>query len=104
MPKDQLRTLVYNTDVNTLLQDGLDKVAAGYTTFEEILKLIELEDDDIATESDLRSAIDAARIALNQQEESEQDKLKEHQEAKEVERNISAPAKMDNSQIINAIE
>ncbi len=102
--KEELRELVYKADVNTLLQDGLDKVAAGYTTFEEILKLIELEDDDIATESDLRSAIDAARIALNQQEESEQDKLKEHQEAKEVERNISAPAKMDNSQIINAIE
>ena len=45
MPKDQLRTLVYNTDVNTLLQDGLEKVVAGYTTFEEVVKLIELDDD-----------------------------------------------------------
>ena len=45
MPKDKLRTLVYNTDVNTLLQDGLEKVIDGYTTFEEVLKLIELDDD-----------------------------------------------------------
>ena len=45
MPKDQLRTLVYNTDVNTLLQDGLEKVINGYTTFEEVIKLIELDDD-----------------------------------------------------------
>ena len=45
MPKNQLRTLVYNTDVNTLLQDGLEKVINGYTTFEEVIKLIELDDD-----------------------------------------------------------
>ena len=45
MPKDHLRTLVYNSDVNTLLQDGLEKVINGYTTFEEVLKLIELDDD-----------------------------------------------------------
>ena len=45
MPKDKLRALVYNTDVNTLLQDGLEKVINGYTTFEEVIKLIELDDD-----------------------------------------------------------
>jgi len=45
MPKDKLRNLVYNTDVNTLLQDGLEKVINGYTTFEEVIKLIELDDD-----------------------------------------------------------
>ena len=45
MPKDKLRTLVYNTDVNTLLQDGLEKVIQGYTPFEEVIKLIELDDD-----------------------------------------------------------
>jgi type IV pilus assembly protein PilB len=45
MKKDDLRKLVYNTDVNTLLQDGLEKVINGYTTFEEVIKLIELDDD-----------------------------------------------------------
>lgn len=45
MRKDQLRELVYKSDVTTLLQDGLLKVLKGYTTFEEIIKLIELDDD-----------------------------------------------------------
>ena len=45
--KDELRRLVYSKDVITMLQDGLFKVAAGFTTTEEILKLIEIEDEDI---------------------------------------------------------
>lgn len=44
--KEQLRSLVYNKDVMTLLQDGLFKVIAGFTTTDEILKLIEVEDED----------------------------------------------------------
>lgn len=104
-PKEVLRQLVYQADVNTLLQDGLDKVVAGYTTFEEILKLIELEDDDLTNENDLRTAIDTARITLSQKEDEEQGMLKERQESiQNMERNISAPAKMNESQIINAIE
>ncbi len=43
--KEDLRELVYKSNVTTLLQDGLEKVAKGYTTCEEILKLIELDDD-----------------------------------------------------------
>lgn len=46
MRKDQLRELVYNKDVITMLQDGLFKVMAGFTTTEEVLKLIEVEDED----------------------------------------------------------
>ena len=60
MRKDELRTLVYNTDVNTLLQDGLEKVMNGYTTFEEVLKLIELDDD-----VDDKEAISAYKYNLN---------------------------------------
>lgn len=44
--KDELRRLVYSKDVITMLQDGLFKVIAGFTTTEEILKLIEVEDED----------------------------------------------------------
>ena len=44
--KDKLRHLVYKSDVTTLLQDGLEKVLQGQTTLEEILKIVELEDDD----------------------------------------------------------
>lgn len=44
--RDQLRDLVYKSDVNTLLEDGLEKVLMGLTTVEEVIKLIELEDDE----------------------------------------------------------
>ena len=43
--RDDLRALVYTKDVTTLLQDGLEKVLAGYTSFEEIYKLIEIDDE-----------------------------------------------------------
>ncbi len=45
--KEELKSLVYKGDVNTLLQDGLIKVVQGLTTFEEIVKLIELDVEDI---------------------------------------------------------
>ena len=45
--KEELRKLVYSENVHTLLQDGLIKVAQGLTTFEEIIKLIELDVEDI---------------------------------------------------------
>ena len=43
--KEDLRELVYSNDVITLLQDGLYKVIAGFTSFEEVLKLIEVDDE-----------------------------------------------------------
>lgn len=46
LKKEDLRQMVYGENHTiTLLQDGLDKVLKGYTTFEEIYKLIEIEDD-----------------------------------------------------------
>ena len=45
--KEELRELVYKSDVKTLLQDGLLKVVNGLTTFEEIIKLIELDAEDV---------------------------------------------------------
>lgn len=44
--KEELRSLVYNKDVINMLQDGLYKVIAGFTTTEEVLKLIEVEDEE----------------------------------------------------------
>ena len=43
--KAELRTLVYSDDVITLLQDGLYKVIAGFTTTEEVVKLVEADDE-----------------------------------------------------------
>ncbi len=47
MRKEQLRELVYSKDVITMLQDGLYKVMAGFITTDEVLKLIEVEDEDL---------------------------------------------------------
>lgn len=76
--KEKLREMVYRADVNTLLQDGLEKVAKGLTTFEEVLKLIELEDDDrVYGEYDLKTAIDYSNITnFNESHESNAENLK----------------------------
>jgi len=64
--KEALRELVYNSDVITLLQDGLQKVADGLTTFEEILKIIELEvDEKLADTYSLKTALDYTNITHN---------------------------------------
>lgn len=43
--KAELRELVYGDDVITLLQDGLYKTIAGFTTIEEVVKLVESDDE-----------------------------------------------------------
>ena len=40
-----LRKLIYQKGVKTLLQDGLIKIMNGVTTFEELFKLVDLDDD-----------------------------------------------------------
>ena len=45
LPREELRKMVYTENVTTLLQDGLEKVLAGYTNFNEIYKLIEIDDE-----------------------------------------------------------
>ncbi len=50
--KTTLRKLVYSSGTITMLQDGLAKVIEGETTFEEIIKLIDLE-DDLGTDTNL---------------------------------------------------
>ena len=43
--REELRKLVYNKDVITMIQDGFYKILAGFTTITEVLKLIELDDE-----------------------------------------------------------
>ena len=43
--REELKKLVYTNSVTTLLQDGLEKVLDGITSFEEIYKLIEIDDE-----------------------------------------------------------
>jgi type IV pilus assembly protein PilB len=58
--KEKLRELVYKADVTTLLQDGLEKVLKGYSTLEEVLKLIELDDDMDGKTKDYRYNLSTA--------------------------------------------
>ena len=60
--KDKLRHLVYSSDVISLLQDGITKVLDGQTTLEELLKIIELDDDESMRSTGLNNAIDANEI------------------------------------------
>lgn len=55
--KDKLRHLVYSSDVISLLKDGINKVLDGQTTLEELLKLIELDDDESIHSTGLENAI-----------------------------------------------
>lgn len=57
--KDRLRHLVYNENVISLLQDGIDKVLEGLTTLEELLKIIELDDDSHVKATGLKNAMQA---------------------------------------------
>ena len=43
--REELKKLVYTKNVTTLLQDGLEKVLEGITSFSEIYKLIEIDDE-----------------------------------------------------------
>ena len=65
-PKHELKELVYTGDVVTLLQDGLNKVIEGETTFEEILKIIDLENDISSYDDDnLKSNLQMAQNVAN---------------------------------------
>ena len=45
LPRSELRKLVYTENVTTMLQDGLEKVLEGITTFEEVYKNIVIDED-----------------------------------------------------------
>ena len=45
LEKDDLNKLVYTSDVITMLQDGLLKVLDGSTSFDEIYRIIDVDDD-----------------------------------------------------------
>jgi len=64
--KDQLRDEVYGTgDTTTLLQDALQKVLLGYTTFQEIYRVVDID-------IDLDNAI-KSRMGIKEEEERKAD-------------------------------
>lgn len=55
--KEELRKLVYSSGVSTLLEDGLKKVASGITSFEEVLRLVDLDSDFGAGDEEIKKSI-----------------------------------------------
>lgn len=56
--KDELRKLVYKEGTTiTLLEDGLTKVMEGLTSFEEILRVIDIDDDLGNEDVDIKNAL-----------------------------------------------
>ena len=88
MAKDELRHLVYSSDVSTLLQDGLEKVLNGNTTFEEVLKLIELDEDEKNNTYGLKTALKYTDISHN-------DKKKEDKKVEEIKPEIKEAPKFN---------
>ena len=75
--REDLRKLVYNSDVVTLLQDGLEKVENGLTTLEELLKIIELESDEkLEGKTDLKTSIEVTSLSHdNRNNEQSEEKV-----------------------------
>lgn len=55
--KEDLRKLVYSKDANTLLKDGLIKAMEGYTSMDEIVRVIDVNDDFGEDDQELKDAI-----------------------------------------------
>ena len=69
--KEELRKIVYqNSEVETLLQDGLKKVVDGTTSFEEIIRLVDIESDYLMDEdeNDLKDVILGKKIEVEKKE------------------------------------
>lgn len=83
--KKEFRLLVYNEDnVTTLLQDGLYKVVEGHTSFEEILKLIDINEDYIGEETDdLKATLMGKDVPAKGKNKTEDKTQKKEQNKKE---------------------
>lgn len=82
--KKEFRLLVYNKkNVTTLLQDGLYKVVEGHTSFEEILKLIDINEDYIGEETDDLKATLMGKDVPNEEKKETEDKPKKKKDKEE---------------------
>ena len=90
VPKAELRKAVYGrADTRTMLQDGLGKVLQGDTTFDEIIKLIDLDDDlGSDTQLGLQNQIEDTQINYEPNEEVKTENVKEEVKEPEVKEEI----------------
>ena len=86
LSKDDLSKLVYSDKVITMLQDALGKVVDGTTSFEEVLRVIEIEDAEDFFENDTAEK-------LKSKEKEKDEKIKEELEEQEEKQNKEKEAK-----------
>ena len=80
--KAELRQAVYGrADTRTMLEDGLGKVIQGETTFDEIIKLIDL-DDDLGSDTQLGLQNQLEEAQINDDNEKKEVKTEEVKETK----------------------
>ncbi len=93
--KSELRKTVYGKlKTITMLEDGLQKVVDGYTTIEEILKLIDLEDDlGNGSQLGLEDQLDAASLNNEKDEDKKEAKEETKKEEPKVEEKKEEPKK-----------
>lgn len=80
LSKDDLTKLVYSDKVITMLQDALGKVVDGTTSFEEVLRVIEIEDAEDFFENDVAEK-------LKEKEKEKDEKIKKELELQEEKQN-----------------
>ena len=72
-PKEKIRDLIYQSgNTTSILDDGLIKVINGLTSFEEVLRVIDVEDDLGEEEKELKNAL-IGKTNKYQQEQTTED-------------------------------
>ena len=82
LSKDDLRNLVYSENVITMLQDALGKVVDGTTSFEEVLRVIEIEDAEDFFENDTANKLKESENEKEGKEEKKEEKEEQNKEEK----------------------
>ncbi len=80
--KEELRRLVYGNDTSTLLEDGLIKVIEGLTSFEEVLRVIDIQDDLGEKDDEIKEAL-IGKEAKTESEDPKDNEIKEEEKNNE---------------------
>ena len=64
LKKEDLSNMVYTPKTITMLQDALGKALAGLTSFEEVYRVIEIENDDDDSGGELTKSIDEVPVVV----------------------------------------
>lgn len=99
--KEELSKLVYNDKIITMLQDALGKVLDGTTSFEEVLRVIEIEDAEDFFENDTKEKLKEKEAEkdkeIKKELEEQEEKQKKQVEQKETNEHQLEEASINNT-------